>query len=24
VIKEPFTHTNYCDRKAGLKGICGA
>ena len=24
VITEPFIHTNYCDRRAGRKGICGA
>jgi hypothetical protein len=24
VIKEPFTHTNYCNMKADLKGYCGA
>jgi hypothetical protein len=24
VIKEPFTHTNYCSWTADLKGYCGA
>jgi hypothetical protein len=24
VIKEPFTHTNYCNPKADVKGACGA
>jgi hypothetical protein len=24
VITEPFIGTNYCDRKAGRRGICGA